>query len=82
MLTKTPVKLRSTYHRQISCVARPSPQPLLQRMYRRICIIRYDEITPRYSRQFSDDMLAVSVVANVVKEAKIEYQIKLLVGKW
>ena len=37
---------------------------------------------PRYSRQFSDDMLAVSVVANVVKEAKIEYQIKLLVGKW
>jgi len=37
---------------------------------------------PRYSRQFGDDMLAVIVVANVVKKSKIEYQIKLLVGKW
>ena len=64
------------------CVARPSPHPLLQRMYRRICIIRYHEITPRYSRQFGDDMLAVTIVANVVEESKIEYQIKLLVGKW
>jgi len=27
-------------------------------------------------------MLAVTVVANVVKKSKIEYQIKLLVGKW
>ena len=82
VLTEAPVKFRSTYHRQISCVARPSPQLLLQRMYRRICVIRYDEITPRYSRQCGDDMLAVTVVANVVKKSKIEYQIKLLVRKW
>ena len=37
---------------------------------------------PRYSRQFGDDMLTVTVVANVVEESKIEYQTKLPVGKW